>query len=58
VALETKVFDPAEYLTTDIAVVTYLSEAMETGDQAFIDDALGVVARARPVKSPNPPRAP
>jgi probable addiction module antidote protein len=47
VALKTKVFDPAEHLTTDIAVATYLSEAMETGDPAFIADALGVVARAR-----------
>lgn len=45
--LKTKAFDPADYLTTDTAVATYLSEAMETGDAAFIADALGVVARAR-----------
>jgi probable addiction module antidote protein len=47
VALKTKPFDPADYLTSDTAVATYLSEAMETGDPAFIADALGVVARAR-----------
>ena len=46
-ALKTKAFDPADYLTGDTAVATYLSEAMETGDPAFIADALGVVARAR-----------
>jgi probable addiction module antidote protein len=45
--LKTKAFDPADYLTTETAVVTYLSEAMETGDAAFIADALGVVARTR-----------
>jgi probable addiction module antidote protein len=45
-ALKTKAFDPADYLTTDTAMATYLSEAMETGDPAFIADALGVVARA------------
>ena len=46
-ALKTKPFDPADYLTTDTAVATYLSEAMETGDPAFIADALGLIARAR-----------
>jgi probable addiction module antidote protein len=46
-ALKTKPFDPADYLTSDTAVATYLSEAMATGDSAFIADALGVVARAR-----------
>lgn len=46
-ALKTKPFDPAEYLTNETAVATYLSEAMETGDPAFIADALGVVARTR-----------
>ncbi len=46
-ALKTKPFDPADYLTSDTAVAAYLSEAMETGDPAFIADALGVVARAR-----------
>ena len=46
-ALKTKPFDPADYLTSETAVATYLSEAMATGDSAFIADALGVVARAR-----------
>lgn len=45
--MKTKAFDPADYLATDTAVAAYLSEAMETGDAAFIADALGVVARAR-----------
>jgi probable addiction module antidote protein len=47
VVSKTKPFDPADYLTTDAAVAAYLSEAMQTGDSAFIADALGVVARAR-----------
>lgn len=45
--LKTKPFDPADYLDSDEAAATYLSEAMETADPAFITDALGVVARAR-----------
>jgi probable addiction module antidote protein len=40
-------FDPAEYLDTDEAVTEYLTAALETGDVAFITDALGVVARAK-----------
>ncbi len=44
---KTKPFDPADYLDSDEAAATYLSEAMETGDPAFIADALGIVARAR-----------
>jgi probable addiction module antidote protein len=47
VPIKTKPFDPADYLNSDEAAATYLSEAMETGDAAFIADALGVVARAR-----------
>jgi probable addiction module antidote protein len=45
--LKTKPFDPADYLTSDTTIATYLSEAMASGDPAFIADALGVVARAR-----------
>ena len=44
---EAKLFDPAAYLDDDIAVATYMSDALETADPAFITDALGVVARAR-----------
>ncbi|AFK52819.1 addiction module antidote protein [Tistrella mobilis] len=46
-ALETTAFDPAEYLDDDEAMAGYLSDAFETGDPAFISDALGVVARAK-----------
>ena len=44
---KTRAFDPAAYLDTDLARATYLTEAFETGDVAFIADALGVVARAQ-----------
>lgn len=40
-------FDPADYLKSDDAVAEYLTAALETGDAAYIADAIGVVARAR-----------
>ncbi len=40
-------FDPADYLTDEKSIAYYLSEAFETGDEAFIIDAIGVVARAK-----------
>ena len=43
----TRQFDPAAYLGDDEAVAAYMTEALETGDPAFIADALGVLARAR-----------
>lgn len=43
----TKPFDPAAYLDTPEAIATYLTEALDTSDPAFVADALGVVARAR-----------
>lgn len=46
-AAKTKPFDPAEYLDTPKAIAAYMTEALETGDPAFVADALGVVARAR-----------
>ncbi|MBI3672762.1 MAG: putative addiction module antidote protein, partial [Rhizobiales bacterium] len=45
--LKTKPFDPAAYLRTDAARAAYMTEALETGDAAFIADAVGVLARAR-----------
>jgi probable addiction module antidote protein len=45
--VKTRPFDPAEYLNSSEATATYLSEALKTGDPAFVADALGVVARAR-----------
>ena len=46
-SLKTRRFDPAKYLDNDEAIADYLTDALETGDPAFISDALGVVARAR-----------
>ncbi len=46
-ALETTVFDPAEYLDDDEAIAGYLSDALETGEPAYIAHAIGVVARAK-----------
>lgn len=44
---KTKPFDPAEYLDDDEAIAAYMTDALESGDPAFVADALGVVARAR-----------
>lgn len=46
-ALETLPFDPAEYLTGEDAQITLLAEAFESGNEAFIKNALATVARAR-----------
>ncbi|HSY34283.1 MAG TPA: addiction module antidote protein [Acidobacteriaceae bacterium] len=46
-AAKTKPFDPAEYLDTPDSIAAYMTEALETGDPAFVADALGVIARAR-----------
>jgi probable addiction module antidote protein len=40
-------FDAAEYLDTAERQAAYITVALETGDLAFVRDALGVVARAR-----------
>jgi probable addiction module antidote protein len=45
--MKTQPFDPAAFLDGEDAIAAYLDEALETGDAAFIADALGVVARAR-----------
>jgi probable addiction module antidote protein len=42
-----KRFDAAEYLDTAARQAAYITVALETGDAAFVRDALGVVARAR-----------
>ncbi len=44
--LKTTVFDPAEYLATEEAVIAYLDAAMEDNDPAHIARALGDVARS------------
>ena len=46
-----KSFDVADYLDTPDVVAAYLSEAFETGDDDFIAQAIGTVARARGMKN-------
>jgi probable addiction module antidote protein len=46
-ALDTCPFDAARYLETPEMVALYLTEALETGDPAFIAHSLGVVGRAK-----------
>ena len=45
--VQTKVFDPADYLCTEEAVIAYLEEAMRDNDPAHIAHALGDVARSK-----------
>ena len=40
-------YDPAEDLTSDAAIATFMAEAFATQDPAYIAHALGVVARAK-----------
>jgi probable addiction module antidote protein len=40
-------YDPAEDLTTDEAMATFMAAAFETSDAGYIAHALGVVARAK-----------
>lgn len=50
---KTEPFDPAEYLGESDAIAAYMSEALESGDPAFVADALDVVARARGMLPPD-----
>ena len=43
----TRPYDSAEYLNSAEAIQTYMEEALETNDAAFIAKALGTMARAR-----------
>jgi probable addiction module antidote protein len=40
-------YDPAAALDNDEAIAVFISDALETGDAAYIAKALGVVARAK-----------
>ena len=40
-------YDPAEDLASEEAIATFMAEAFETNDAAYISHALGVVARAK-----------
>lgn len=46
-ALHIKPFDAAKYLSTDEDQAELLADAFATGDQTYIANALGVVARAK-----------
>ncbi|HVC62236.1 MAG TPA: hypothetical protein VND19_17970 [Acetobacteraceae bacterium] len=39
--------DPAEDLTSDAAIATFMAEAFASGDLGYIAHALGVVARTK-----------
>jgi probable addiction module antidote protein len=45
--VKTKPFDAAEYVTSVEAQQELLNDAFESGNAAYIADALGVIARAR-----------
>lgn len=40
-------FDAAEYLDTPEVQAEFITAALETGDQAYVARAIGIVARAR-----------
>lgn len=40
-------YDPAEDLTSDEAMASFMAEALATSDAGYIAHALGVVARAK-----------
>ncbi|MGY4495842.1 putative addiction module antidote protein [Pseudomonas sp. TE3610] len=40
-------YDPATYLTSPATIAEFMSDALETGDSAYVAKALGVVARAK-----------
>lgn len=47
VKVETKPFDPADYVRDDEEAALYISDALKTGDAADVATALGTIARAR-----------
>jgi probable addiction module antidote protein len=44
---KTSKFDAADYLKTPEQIAAYLTEALETGDTAFLCTALDTIARAK-----------
>ncbi len=40
-------FDPADHLSSDPAIIAFMSDALETNDPAYIAHCLGIAARAR-----------
>jgi probable addiction module antidote protein len=47
VAEKLTTYDPAEALTSDVAIATFMAEAFASEDAGYIAHALGVVARAK-----------
>lgn len=45
--METEVFDPAEFLSTETAQIEYVNAALETGDADYVARSIQTVARAR-----------
>ena len=45
--VKTRRFDAADYLGSEQRQAAYIAMALETGDAAFVRDALGIVVRAR-----------
>ena len=51
-------FDPAELLSSQEAIATFVADALESGDAGYIAHALGIVVRARgmmPMRSEHSP---
>ncbi len=46
-------FDPAEALTSDEAIATFMAEALASGDADYIAHALDIVARAKKLLGSN-----
>src|SRR5271156_180056 len=46
-AVKLTAYDPAEDLTSDAAIATFMAEAFASEDAGYIAHALGVVARAK-----------
>lgn len=40
-------FDPAEGLTSDVAIAAFMADALDSGDAGYIAHALGIAARAK-----------
>jgi probable addiction module antidote protein len=45
--IKTKVFDTAEFLTTEKEIAAYLEEALAEGDPRLVVQALGTIAKVR-----------
>jgi probable addiction module antidote protein len=45
--IQTRPWDPAEHLETDEEMAAYLEAALEEGDPALVEAALGDIARAK-----------